>query len=158
MGARHRYQKDAPYYVCEDALDDAGYILTFKDAVVVGNVSKTDALGEPPVGVNLMSTKNPVTEVAEASKVVAVLDDGEAWVKLEPAATRTINIVVGDWVQGSAQGMAEGMEAIFSNIAYIDKVIGQSLQTVGETVDLPTAGVKPYKTGYLLVKLRPRGA
>lgn len=158
MGARHRYQTDSPYYVCEDALDDSGYVLTFKDAVVAGNVSKTDALGEPPVGIGLMSTINAVTLVAEASKVVTVLDDGEAWAKLEPAATRTINIVVGDWVQGSALGMIEGLEATFSAAANIDKAVGQALQTVGETVDLPTAGVLPFRTGYILIKLRPRGA
>lgn len=156
MGARNRYQTDSPYYECETALDDAGYILTRKDATA-GKVKKVDVIGEPPAGVNMMSTKNAVTEVAEASKVVAVLEDGDAWVKLEPAATRTINIAVGDWVQSSAQAMAEGLEAIFSNIANIDKTIGIALQTVGETVDLPTAGVQPFRTGYLLVKLRPRG-
>lgn len=158
MGSEARTATQRFQAICEDALDDAGYILTYKDAVTAGNVSKTDTLGEPPIGVNLMNTKNPVTEVATADKNVAILDDGDAWVKLEPNATRTIAILVGDWVQGSAQGMVEGLESTISAAGNIDKVLGTARQQVAAGVDTPTAGETPYKEGYILVKLRPRGA
>ena len=69
MGAEARQEvQQKRQYVCEDGLDDAGYILTFKDAATVGNVSKVDTAGEPPVGLNLMSTKNPVTGVKRRTR------------------------------------------------------------------------------------------
>lgn len=159
MGAEAREEiMQKRQYVCEDALDDAGYVLTFKDALVAGNVVKTNLDGEPPVGVNLMSTKNPITGVEAADKRVTILDSGDAWVKLEPNATRAIAIVVGDWVQGSTNGMVEGLESTISGFANIDKTLGIALQEVAADVDTPTAGEEPYKTGYILVKLRPRCA
>jgi len=159
MGAEAREEiQQKRQYITEDALDDAGYVLTFKDALVAGNVSKTDADGEPPVGINLMSTDNPITKVAAADVRVTILDSGDAWVKLEPNATRAIAILVGDWVQGSSNGMVEGLESTISGFANIDKALGIALQEVAAGVDLPTAGEEPYRTGYILVKLRPRCA
>lgn len=157
MGAEARIQEQRFQAVTEDALDDAGYILTYKDAVVAGNVSKTDAAGEPPVGVNLMSTDNPITKVAAADVRVAILDDGDAWVKLEPNATRDDNIAVGDLIKGSANGMAIFLKAVVDNVSDVCSTLGTSRQEVASGVDLPTAGEEPYKTGYLLVKLHPRG-
>lgn len=159
MGAEAREEiMQKRQYVTEEALDDAGYILTFLHAAVAGNVNKTDTLGDPPVGINLMSTKSPITGVEAADVRVTILDSGDAWVKLEPKASRTIAILVGDWVQGSALGMVDGLETVFSAIGNVDKALGIALQEVAADVDLPTAGEKPYKTGYILIKLRPRGA
>lgn len=155
MGAEARKKSEQDFQaVCEDALDDAGYILTHTNAAVAGNVKLVDTAGEPPVGVNLMSTKSPITKVAEANKRVTILDDGDAWVKLEPNTSRTGAIAVDSWIQGSGNGMAELLT--MSAFADIEKVLGISRQEVADTVDLPTAGEKPYKTGYLLVKLSPR--
>jgi len=156
MGAEARTAMQRFQAVTEEALDDAGYVLTHKDAVVAGNVNKVDTAGEAPVGVNFMSTKNPVTGVATADVKVAILDEGDAWVKLEPNATRAEDIVVDDYIQGSDNGMAIFLDDLIDNVADIDKVIGISRQEVANGVDLPTAGEKPYKTGYLLVKLCPR--
>lgn len=158
MGSEARTPLQRFGAICEDGLDDAGYVLTYKDAATAGNVSKTDTIGEPPVGVNLMSTVNPITGDTDSDKKVAILDKGDAWVKLEPNATRTISISVGDWVQGSALGMVDGLESTISAYANIDKCLGIARQEVASGVDTPTAGEEPYKEGYILIRLCPRGA
>lgn len=158
MGCRVRYAKDGLEMVCEDALDDEGYVITLTGAAVAGGCQKADGAGDPPVGLNLMSTKNPVTGDAEADKKITIVTEGLAWAKLSPNANRSATISVGEWVQSHSDGMVIELEAVFSNIANIDKALGQAMQEVAATVDLPTAGRGPFRSGYILVWLKPRGA
>jgi len=145
-------ENDPFSYECETALDDAGYVLTFKDATS-GKVKIVDGAGEPAVGVNRMATLNPVTLVAEANKVVSILHNGVVLAKLTPHGNRAGSIAIGDWVSTHTDGMIDELEATFTNIVNVDKAVGIALQAVGDASDLPTGGL----SGYLLIWLKPRG-
>jgi hypothetical protein len=78
MSAQGRLTDELMYAVCEDALDDYGYLLEV--GATAGQVKKS--LGAVKViGVAYKSTKDPITLVAAANQKVAIIRHGQAWVK-----------------------------------------------------------------------------
>lgn len=154
MGAMKRTVEDGlPRLLCEDALDDYGYILTRKDAVVSGNVSKCDTAGEYPIGVNEYDTKNRVTDVATADQYINVLNDGFAMVKVTPFGNRGSNIVIGCWLESHSDGMAKFLSNDGTlSAADQPKTIGKAWEAVLATAD--PGGVEG---SHILVELHPQG-
>jgi len=89
--------------VTEDALDDSGYVLTRAGVTTAGNVKKASATSAP-VGVSYTSTKDPVTEVAQANKKVAIQRRGVAKVKL---LSTNAAIAIGDLIGPASGGFCD---------------------------------------------------
>jgi len=106
--------------ICEDALDDDGYVLTYTGRSTEGNCIK-HTTGVRPCGIGLTSTKDPVTAVATANKPVTIVKHGLAYVKLK--ATNAA-IAVGDPIVADDAGLADKMAA-----QTIDDATHASLQT-----------------------------
>ncbi len=153
MGGMKRTIEDGlPRMICEDALDDFGYILTRKDAATSGNCSKVDAQSEPPIGVNEYDTKNRVTDVATADQYLNVLNDGFAMVKVTAHANRGNDIAIGDWLESYSDGMAMYLAAEGALAeADMPKTIGRAWEAIG-------SGVNPggVEGGKILVELKPQ--
>jgi len=79
--------------VCDDALDDEGYVLAWS-ATTPGNVRKCPS-NTRPLGVAYKSTKNPITGTAESGKSVGIVDAGVAMVRYNLASTDS-DIEIGD--------------------------------------------------------------
>jgi hypothetical protein len=78
MSSQARLTDELSYAICEDALDDYGYILEV--GATAGQVKKHLA-SVKAVGIAYKSTKDPITLVATANKPVAIQRHGQAWVK-----------------------------------------------------------------------------
>ncbi len=151
-GMKRKIGDGLPGIICEDALDDYGYILTRKDASTSGQCSKVDAAGEPPIGVNEYDTKNRITDVATADQKINVLNDGFAMVKVTPFANRGTNIVIGSWLESHSDGMAKYVAAEGALAeADMPKVIGRAWEAV-----LATANPGGVSGGKILVELKPQ--
>ena len=102
MGALKRQVGSIWYAETDDALDDSGYVLMLK---TTGNVAKCTA-GVQPIGVNYMSTKNPITESAESGVRVGIVSDGVAEVQYN-LGDGDDDIAIGDLV-GTKDANAAG--------------------------------------------------
>jgi len=87
MSAQGRLVDELSYAVCEDALDDYGYILEV--GATAGQVKKH--LGSvKAVGIAYKSTKDPITLVAAANQRVAIIRHGQAWVKFDASHAEVV--------------------------------------------------------------------
>lgn len=153
MGVMKRtIEMGLPGIVCEDALDDGGYVMTRVGIAVAGTCQKADGIGDAPLGVNEQDTKNRITDVATAGIKINVLNQGFADVKVTPNANRATAIVAGDWVQAHSDGMIKYL-ATEGALAEADmpKALGIAWEGLLATVD--PGGVSG---GKILVELKPR--
>lgn len=141
MSARVRLMDELSYAVCEDALDDYGYILEL--GASAGQVKKHDGTGKA-LAVAYKSTKNPITLVAAANKRVALLRHGQVWVKC--GSTHSA-IAFGDAVKAIAGGLGD-LQTVTDDMTYAERClrVGTALSALG----LNTAG-------YVLVDLNLAG-
>ena len=119
------------FAVCEDALDDYGYIVEI--GASAGQVKKHDGTGKA-LGVVYKSTINPVTQVAEADKRVAIVRDGQVRVKC--GGTHSA-IVVGDPVMAMAGGLGD-LQTVTDAMTYAER--GLRIGTALSALGLNTAG------------------
>jgi len=91
------------YAKCTDALDDFGYVLMW-DAANPGQVKKHDGTVSYIVGINMMSTKDPITEEPKAGQVIAIIRHGIVMVKLSDTNAA---IAIGDKVKAIAGGLVD---------------------------------------------------
>ena len=86
------------HYVCEDELDDDGYVLTTLNASTSGNLKKaTASYYYRLVGVNFKSTEDPFNPGSYLSDVeIPVVVDGVVRVQLTGKANRSTDIKIGD--------------------------------------------------------------
>jgi len=82
--------------VCDDSLDDSGYVLTYKGAT--NDVQKADSSNYNRLaGVNYKSTEDPFNPGSYlTNQRIAVVRVGVMRVQLAPAASRSTNITKGD--------------------------------------------------------------
>jgi len=131
MSAQVRLAEEYWYAVCEDALDDYGYIL--EAGATTGNVKKHDGTGKV-LGVNFKSTKNPITLTAEASKSVAIIDEGTVWVKCGTSHTA---IAEGDTVKAVTGGLGDKM-TVTDDMTWAERCL--MVGTARSALALNTAG------------------
>ncbi|RLG74824.1 MAG: hypothetical protein DRO14_05280 [Thermoprotei archaeon] len=88
------------HYVCEDALDDDGYVLTTLGAATAGNLKKaTSSNYYKLIGVNFKSTEDPFNPGTYLSNQrIPVIVDGVVRVQITDASNRSTDIAVGDLV------------------------------------------------------------
>ena len=117
--------------VCEDALDDYGYLLII--GASAGQVKKADGSAKV-VGVAFKSTVNPITGDAEADKEVAIVRHGQARVKF---GTSHAAIAVGDTICAMAGGLGQ-KQTVTSDMTWAERII--RVGTALSALALNTAG------------------
>jgi len=138
MSAQARLADELWYAICEDALDDYGYILEV--GATAGQVKKH--LGAVKVlGIAYKSTKDPVTLVATANKHVGIVRHGQAWVKF--GATHVV-VLVGSTICAQAGGLGQ-VQTVTNDIVWSENLIRVGTALSALAVDT---------AGYVLVDLK----
>jgi len=91
------------YAKCTDGLDTHGYVLMW-DTANPGQVKKHDGTVSYVVGVNLMSTKDPITEKVLTGQVVAIIRHGVVMLKLSDTNAA---IEIGDKLKAVSGGVVD---------------------------------------------------
>jgi len=138
MSAQVRLVDELMYAVCEDALDDYGYILEV--GATAGQVKKH--LGSvKALGIAYKSTKNPITLVAEANKPVAIIRHGQAWVKF--GATHAVVVAFTSTICAQTGGLGQ-VQTVTNAMVWTEKLIRVGTALTALAVDT---------AGYVLVDL-----
>jgi len=96
-----RYVGEPWHAICDDALEDSGFILVLKSDGHVGKAAADDM----PIGVNIKSTEDPFKEGSYLSGVrVGIVSEGIVMVKLDSA---NVEIKPGDFLRSKGGGLAD---------------------------------------------------
>ncbi|RLF28106.1 MAG: hypothetical protein DRN14_04605 [Thermoplasmata archaeon] len=123
------------YAVCDDALDDTGYVLALDTST--GHVKKATS-SDVPFGVNIVSTKNPITNEAETDVEVSVVPVRSGYiVKVKKEASA---ISAGDYVAvGSEAGKVAKMTIDTTDagtlLDSLKKIVGIALEDAAADED-----------------------